>query len=108
MSLTICAGDRIFARNGECAEEGYFPTSYFRWFWPRRKSYSSTRGFAFTLLIAQPLIPMEASRRAYCPARVRSARTLPFSKKNGRARAVAFDPAVQVVPSTQQRGAEVC
>src|SRR5215469_3827948 len=39
------------------------------------------RGLAFTLLIEHPLIPIDASRRAYRAARVRSLRIEPLSKK---------------------------
>ena len=46
-----------------------------------KKSVFENRGEALTLLMAQPLIPIDASNRAYSPARVRSSRTLPFSKK---------------------------
>src|SRR5437773_2517250 len=37
--------------------------------------------FALTLMTEQPLIPMEASKRAYSRTRVRSVRTFPLSKK---------------------------
>src|SRR5256885_13260571 len=46
-----------------------------------RKSSSRRRGSALTLLMEQPLIPMEASKRAYSRTRVKSVRTLPSSKK---------------------------
>ena len=45
------------------------------------KESSRIRRSAFTLLMVHPLMPTDASRRAYCPARVKSARTPPFSKK---------------------------
>jgi hypothetical protein len=44
-------------------------------------SGESALGLALTLFTAQALMPTEASRRAYSPARVRSARTPPFSQK---------------------------
>src|SRR5439155_4381731 len=63
-----------------------------------RKSSSKRWGFALTLLIAQPLIPREASKRAYSRTRVKSGRTLPPSKKNGASSISPFDPTIEVVP----------
>ena len=45
------------------------------------KSESRMWRSAFTLLTLHPLMPTDASNLAYSAARVRSGRTLPFSKK---------------------------